>query len=154
MEQDLGLAEQKQKDVAGRLQIFLAESYALYLKTQNYHWNVTGKHFYGLHNMFEEQYTELAESIDEIAERVRALGEKAPGSFKRFNEMSELSEPISGSAEDMVADLTKSHEFIVRKAREFVDFAEENGDVGTADFLTARIEVHEKAAWMLKSTLE
>lgn len=150
---DLGIEEGKQQQVADTLKKFLAESYALYLKTQNYHWNVTGPNFAGLHALFEEQYTELAEAIDAIAERIRALGDTAPGSFKAFTELSEMTEPEATTADAMITDLVISNELIIRKAREFVHLAEESNDAGTADFLTARIEVHEKAAWMLRSSL-
>lgn len=132
----------------------LADSYSLYLKTQNYHWNVEGPDFHRLHLLFQEQYEELATAVDEIAERIRALGARAPGSFSEFSELSRIGEPVRGAnASAMVADLVKSQTQLVDDARGALATAEEAGDPVTVDLLTQRIAVHEKAVWMLGSML-
>lgn len=132
----------------------LADSYALYLKTQNYHWNVTGHNFHSLHNMFEGQYLDLAEAIDEIAERIRTLGDKCPGSFAEFDNSTNI---ITGNenagADDMVADLAADNNYIAVEFKKFMLIAQEQHDEATADLFIKRIEVHEKNAWMLTSSL-
>lgn len=152
---DIGLSEQQRQDIAKGLSRILADSYTLYLKTHNYHWNVTGPHFSSLHEMFEVHYTELAQAVDEIAERIRALGVKAPGSYREFGELTSIQEATGDlSAEQMVADLVKGHETVVRTAREVFPLADEASDEPTADLLTQRMQVHEKTAWMLRSLNE
>ncbi len=143
------------KKVADEISKFLADSYTLYVKLHNFHWNVTGKMFRNLHVAFEEQYTELAVALDEIAERIRALGHPAPGSFTEFQKISTVKDPKPGlSAMEMVAELVRDHETIVRNARESIKIAEEAGDDATVDLFTVRMQVHEKTAWLLRSALE
>lgn len=137
------------------LEKLLADSYTLYLKTHSYHWNVTGPMFTTLHNMFEEQYTELAAAVDEIAERIRALESFAPGSFSQFVERASVKEDTTvPAAKDMIANLVKDHEELARSAKAVIEGAEKDGDDATADLGVRRTEVHEKAAWMLRSHLE
>lgn len=132
----------------------LAESYVLLIKTHNYHWNVKGPQFVALHTLFEQQYNELFIAIDEIAERLRALGQAAPGTMAEFAALSQIKDGQATKANDMVADLQASHATLAQTARKGVKAAEDAEDVGTADLLTARSQVHEKAAWMLASILE
>ena len=150
-----GIAEQERKAISEELSKLLADSYTLYLKTHNFHWNVTGRMFQPLHGMFEEQYTELAPAIDEIAERIRALGYPAPGSYAAFTRLSSV-EDADGvpSAMDMVRRLVEGQEAVVRTARKVVEVAETGGDQATADLATERLHIHEKNAWMLRSLLE
>lgn len=141
-------------EVASVLSRFLANSYVLYVKTHGYHWNVRGPQFGSLHTLFEQHYTDLALAIDELAERIRALGENAPGSMAMFQELSELKEaegvPI---ADEMIRDLAADHVTLSRIAAEVVDAAEEVEDVVTADMATSRKLFHDKAAWMLRAYL-
>jgi starvation-inducible DNA-binding protein len=133
----------------------LAESYTLYLKTHNFHWNVTGPMFQPLHSVFEEQYSELAEAVDEIAERIRALNSPAPGSFKEFQNLSSIKEATGKfKALEMVKELLNGHEAISQTAGKVAAVAQESGDEGTADLMIQRTQVHDKAAWMLRSFLE
>jgi len=133
----------------------LADTYTLYLKTQNYHWNVTGARFHQLHKLFEEQYTEMAEAIDEIAERVRSLGFRPPGTFKEFLALTSIpEETVKLNADEMIKNLADGHEMISSKTREIVVMAHDFKDDVTADLLTSRIKTHEKTTWMLKSFLE
>ena len=133
----------------------LADTYTLYLKTQSYHWNVTGAKFHQLHKLFEEQYTEMAEAIDEIAERVRALGFRPPGTFKEFLALTSIpEETVKLTADEMIKNLADGHEMISSKTREIVLMANDFKDDVTADLLTSRIKTHEKTTWMLKSFLE
>jgi starvation-inducible DNA-binding protein len=152
---DIGIAEKQRKAIADGLSHLLADSYTLYLKTHNYHWNVTGPMFNTLHLMFEAQYNELALAVDLIAERIRALGYPAPGSYAAFARMSSVAEsetvPI---AKDMIADLVKGQEAVVRTARKVFPTAEKANDEATTDLLTQRMQLHEKTAWMLRSMLE
>lgn len=151
---DIGIPEKNRKEVAENLGRLLADSYTLYLKTHNYHWNVTGPMFQTLHNMFEEHYTELAPAVDEIAERIRALGAYAPGSYNAFSKLTSIKEEDSvPSARDMIANLVKGHEAVVKTARSIIPSAEEGGDEATIDLVTQRIQLHEKTAWMLRSLL-
>ena len=156
MKIDIGINEKQRKAIALGLSHFLADSYTLYLKTHNYHWNVTGPHFASLHVMFEGQYTELALAVDEIAERIRALGIKAPGSYKEFSKLTKINEADSKdiTAKEMVQDLVKGHEAVVKTAREVFSLAEDANDQPTVDLLTRRMDLHEKSAWMLRSFLE
>ncbi|MES2527467.1 MAG: Dps family protein [Bdellovibrionota bacterium] len=151
---NIGINEKDRKALCHGLSKFLADSYLLYLKTQNYHWNVTGKMFAQLHVLFEEEYKELAEAVDEIAERIRALGEYAPGTFAAFSKVSSIKEESSiPTAEEMIQNLVIGHETVVSTARELMSLTEECEDDVTADMLTQRMQVHEKAAWMLRSMI-
>ena len=152
MKIDIGIDEKDRKEIAAGLASLLADSYTLYLKTHNYHWNVTGPQFNTLHQMFETQYTELALAVDEIAERIRALGEPAPGSYKAFSKLTSIEEEEGEpKAEDMIRQLVKGQEAVVRTARAAFKAAEAANDEPTADLLTQRMQVHEKNAWMLRS---
>lgn len=152
---DIGIPENKRKVIAQGLSRLLADSYTLYLKTHNYHWNVTGPQFRTLHLMFEEQYTELAQAVDIVAERIRSLGEPAPGSYAQFAELSSVKEETGlPSADDMVKNLVIGHETVAKTARSVFPSAEEGHDEATLDLLTQRIQLHEKTAWMLRSLLE
>ena len=154
MELDIGISPEDRSRIAHGLSKLLADSYTLYLKTHNYHWNVTGPQFNTLHLMFEGQYTELAAAVDEIAERIRALGIKAPGSYREFSTLTAIDE-ASGKegAEDMIRQLAIGQETIVRTAREAFPAADAANDEPTADLLTQRMQIHEKNAWMLRSML-
>ena len=155
MQIDTGLSVGQREAIADHLSKLLADSYTLYLKTHNYHWNVTGPQFNTLHTMFEEQYSELALAVDEIAERIRALGIKAPGSYGQFSTLTSVDESTGGeSATEMVRELVKGQETIVRTAREAFPTASDANDEPTADLLTQRMQLHEKNAWMLRSMLE
>ncbi len=141
--------------IAEQLSILLADSYLLYLKTHNYHWNVTGRLFQTLHLMFETQYTELAGAVDTIAERIRALGVQAPGSYAQFSQLSSIKEETEvPKALNMVENLTLDNEQVAQTARSIFPVAEQGQDEATLDLLTQRIQVHEKTAWMLRSLLE
>ena len=142
---NIGMTDKQRETVAKGLSKLLADSYSLYLKTHNYHWNVTGPQFNSLHTMFETQYTELAAAVDEIAERIRALGHLAPGSYTEFAK--------TKSANEMIKDLVEGQEAVVRTCREIFPAADEAGDEPTADLLTTRMQLHEKNAWMLRSLL-
>ena len=146
---------ESRKSVAEPLTRLLATSYTTYLKTHNYHWNVTGPMFTTLHTMFEAQYTELALAVDEIAERIRSLGEYAPGSYTDFARLSEVKEETGRpSAREMILSLTADQETIAAVARRVIEAAEEVRDQASADLATRRLDVHEKNAWMLRSHLE
>lgn len=152
MKIDIGIDEGSRKEIAGGLSRLLADTYTLYLKTHNFHWNVTGPMFNTLHLMFEQQYTELATAVDEIAERIRALGEAAPGSYSQYAALSSIREETGvPSAEDMIRQLVADQEAVVRTARSVFPAAEAVSDEPTADLLTQRMQVHEKTAWMLRS---
>jgi starvation-inducible DNA-binding protein len=152
---DIGIPEAQRADIADGLSRLLADSYTLYLKTHNYHWNVTGPLFNTLHSMFEVQYTELAAAVDEIAERIRALGLPAPGSYSAFKELTSIEEEEGQpAAEEMIRQLVIGQETVARTAREIFPLADEANDEPTADLLTQRMQLHEKNAWMLRSMLE
>jgi len=152
---DIGIKEEDRKKIAEGLSKLLADSYTLYLATHNFHWNVTGPMFNTLHLMFEQQYTELATAVDGIAERIRALGYPAPGTYAEFVKLTRLEEPKPGlKAEDMIRYLIKGQEAVVRTARETLPVAEKADDQPTIDLLTQRMQIHEKNAWMLRSLLE
>ncbi len=154
MELNTGINKADRESIAAGLARLLADSYTLYLKTHNYHWNVTGPQFNTLHLMFEGQYTELAIAVDEIAERIRALGIKAPGSYREFAALTEIEEGNgSESAEEMIRQLAIGQETIVRTARAVFPSADSASDEPTADLLTQRMQIHEKNAWMLRSML-
>lgn len=151
---DIGIPADERARIAEGLSKLLADSYTLYLKTHNYHWNVTGPLFNTLHQMFETQYTELAVAVDEIAERIRALGYFAPGSYKAFAARTSIEEETEvPPAEEMIRQLVIGQEAVVRTAREVFPVAEDARDEPTADLLTQRMQVHEKNAWMLRSML-
>ncbi|MGD2043194.1 MAG: Dps family protein [Acidimicrobiia bacterium] len=153
MQLDTGLDPQEREKIAEGLSRLLADTYTLYLKTQGYHWNVEGQMFRSLHLMFEEEYMDLRDAADEIAERIRALGHPSPGSYSEFARLSSVKdEEGAPEAMEMVRRLVSGHEAVIRTAREVVHTAEDAGDVATADMATARIEVHEKTAWMLRAT--
>lgn len=155
MEVNIGISKKSRKQIADGLNRVLADTFTLYLKSHNYHWNVTGPMFRTLHTMFEEQYTELWQANDEIAERIRSLGFRAPGSYSEFAKLSSVQEALkSPSAEEMVADLVTGHETVARTARKAFPHADKGHDEATADLLTRRLDVHEKTAWMLRSLLE
>lgn len=154
MELNIGIAKDSRKQIADQLSKLLADSYVLYLKTHNFHWNVEGPMFTTLHNMFMEQYTELWNALDLIAERIRALGHYAPGSYKQFARMTSIEETEEvPRAQDMVRQLLQGHETIARTARESFSIAEKCDDEATMDLLTQRLQLHEKTAWMLRSLL-
>lgn len=152
---DIGISEQDRHEIAAGLSRVLADSYTLYLKTHNYHWNVTGPMFQTLHLMFEQHYNELALAVDGIAERIRALGTHAPGTYREFTELSSITEDDDRpNATEMIRRLVKAHEAVARTARSVFPAVERAGDEPTADLLTQRLQVHEKTAWMLRSLLE
>ncbi len=154
MELDIGINAEDRQKIADGLSQLLADSYTLYLKTHNYHWNVEGPLFNTLHLMFEQHYTELATAVDEIAERIRALGVKAPGSYTAYSQLTSVAEGTGNeSAEDMIRELVKGQETVVRTARKAFKAAEAANDEPSADLLTQRMQVHEKNAWMLRSML-
>lgn len=151
---NMGIDEGSRKQIADGLTKLLAENYTLYLKTQKFHWNVEGPLFASLHAMFETQYNDLSVAVDDTAERIRALGFKAPGSFTRYQELSSIKEETEWpNAEGMVAQLVSDHERVVATLRELCKVAEQFDDIVTADFATQRAQVHEKTAWMLRSVI-
>ena len=155
MQIDIGISEVDRVAIAEGLARLLADSYTLYLKTHNYHWNVTGPMFNTLHLMFEGQYNELALAVDLIAERIRALGFPAPGSYKAYAKLSSIEEAEGvPSAEEMISQLVKGHEAVARTARGVFPAVEKVSDQPTADLLTQRMQVHEKTAWMLRALLQ
>lgn len=155
MDIDIGIEADKRQEIADGLSRVLADSYTLYLKTHNFHWNVTGPMFQTLHLMFETQYNELALAVDLVAERIRALGLPAPGTYWKFSELSAIKEEEGiPKAEDMIRLLVEGHETVARTAREVFEAAEAANDQPTCDLLTQRMQVHEKTAWMLRSLLE
>lgn len=152
---NIGIQEKDRKNIAQGLSRLLADSYTLYLQTHNFHWNVKGPMFQTLHLMFEQQYSELAIAVDSIAERIRALGLPAPGTYGEFAELSSIKE-IRGvpTAEEMIAILIAGQEAVVRTARQIFPTVDEAQDEPSADLLTQRMQIHEKTAWMLRSLLE
>lgn len=152
---DTNLADTLRQDVAEGLGHVLADTYVLYLKTQNFHWNITGNMFYTLHILFEEQYKELGEATDFIAERIRALGFFAPGSFAEYQKLTSLQEEEGiPDAMEMIAQLLEGHQATISTIRSIMSIAEEGDDPATVDLLTVRTAAHEKAAWMLRSLLD
>ncbi len=152
---DIGIPKAQRKLLADGLSRLLADEYTLYLKTHNFHWNVTGPMFNTLHLMFEGQYTELATAVDVIAERIRALGEPAPGSYQAFGKLSSIAEANGvPNAKEMIRQLVVGQEAVVKTARSIVPVAESANDEPTLDLLTQRMQIHEKNAWMLRSLLE
>lgn len=155
MKIDIGIAEKERVAISEGLSHLLADTYTLYLKTHNFHWNVTGPHFQTLHLMFETHYTELAQAVDVIAERIRSLGSYAPGTYAQFVKLSSIKEESEvPKATDMIRLLVEAHEAVIRTARNLFPQAQESNDEATADLLTQRIQTHEKTAWMLRSLLE
>lgn len=152
---NIGIEEKDRKAIAHGLSRLLADTYTLYLKTHNFHWNVTGPMFQTLHLMFETQYNELALAVDLIAERIRALGLPAPATYMEFAELSSIKEERGHlSAEKMIQLLVEGQEAVVRTARSIFPVVDNVGDEPTADLLTQRMQIHEKTAWMLRSLLE
>jgi len=155
MQINTGIPADDRQAIAEGLSHLLADSYTLYLKTHNFHWNVTGPMFQTLHTMFEQEYTELAVAVDEVAERIRALGQPAPGSYSVFAKLSSIEEAKGvPAAKEMIAQLVDGHEAVAATARSVFPAAEAGRDEVTADLLTQRMQVHEKTAWMLRSLLD
>lgn len=155
MKIDIGIKEGDRLRSAQAIEKLLADTYSLYLKTHGYHWNVEGPHFQQLHSLFMEQYTEMWTAVDELAERIRALGEYAPGSYKRISSLSSIEEE-NGTPDwkQMVVTLASGHEQIAKSARDVLRIAEDIGDDATADVVAPRITLHEKTAWMLRATAQ
>ena len=152
---DIGIKEEDRKKIAEGLSRLLGDTYTLYLKTHNFHWNVTGPMFNTLHLMFEQQYNELALAVDLVAERIRALGFPAPGSYREFAKLTSIKESEGSlSAEEMIRQLVQGQEAVVRTARGIFPQVDKVNDEPSADLLTQRMQVHEKNAWMLRSLLE
>jgi starvation-inducible DNA-binding protein len=155
VEIDIGISETDRKAIADGLNHLLADTYTLYLTTHNFHWNVTGPMFQTLHLMFETQYNELWTATDLVAERIRALGFPAPGTYAEFAQLTSIKQPAGvPKANDMIRKLVEGHEAVARTARSLFPVADEAEDEATADLLTQRIQVHEKTAWMLRSLLD
>ena len=152
---DIGIEQGHREKIASHLSKVLADSYTLYLKTHNFHWNVTGPMFQTLHLMFEQHYNELALAVDALAERIRALGFPAPGTYKSFQSLSSIKEDDGvPKAQEMIRKLVEGHEAVARTARAAFGVADEANDQPTCDLLTQRMQIHEKTAWMLRSLLE
>jgi starvation-inducible DNA-binding protein len=156
MKVNIGLNDNARKTVADALSGVLADTYTLYLKTHNFHWNVTGPNFPQLHTMFETQYTELAAAVDELAERIRAVGHPAPGSYAQFGKLSQLKDAPATppTAKEMIRQLMADNEAIARRAREVQETVEEVGDTESGDLMVGRMRIHGKNAWMLRVQLE
>ena len=155
MKIDIGIDAKQREKIASGLSRLLADTYTLYLKTHNFHWNVTGPMFSTLHLMFETQYNELALAVDLIAERIRALGVQAPGSYREFGKLTVVQESDgTPNANEMIRQLVAGQEAVVRTARSVFPEADAAHDEPTADLLTQRMQIHEKNAWMLRSLLE
>jgi len=155
LEIDIGIDKKDRKAIADGLAHVLADTYTLYLKTHQYHWNVTGPMFQTLHLMFEEHYNELWMAVDLIAERIRTLGHVAPGTYKTFTKLSSIKEEEGvPKATQMVRNLVKGHEQVAKTARQVLPLAEKANDQPTLDLITQRLQVHEKTAWMLRSLLD
>lgn len=152
---NIGLSEKDRQKIADGLSRMLADTYTLYLKTHNFHWNVTGPMFQTLHLMFMTQYNESWLAVDSLAERIRALGFPAPGSYKQFAALTSIKDSdVVPNAKEMIRQLVEGQETVVRTAREVFPIAEKAGDQPTADLLTQRMTIHEQNAWMLRSLLE
>lgn len=151
---EIGISETARQSIVDGLSRVLADSYTLYLKTHNFHWNVTGPMFQTLHLMFETHYNELALAVDLIAERIRALGHFAPGSYREFGRLSSIPEAEGiPAATDMIRELVAGHQTVAKTARSVFPAAEAAADQATMDLLTQRLQIHEKTAWMLRSLL-
>ncbi|TAL56620.1 Dps family protein [Pandoraea sp.] len=152
---NIGISDKDRRKIVEGLNHLLADTYTLYLKTHNFHWNVTGPMFNTLHLMFEAQYTELALAVDLIAERIRALGFPAPGTYREFAALSSIAEAEGvPTADEMIAQLVAGQEAVVRTARSIFPIVDDAHDEPTADLLTQRMQVHEKTAWMLRALLQ
>lgn len=153
---NIGISEQDRAAIVQGLSKLLADTYTLYLTTHNFHWNVTGPMFNTLHTMFMQQYTELWNAVDPVAERIRSLGHAAPGSYAQFGKLASVPDvpATPPKALEMVRILVEGHETVARTARGIFPLVEKAGDEPTADLLTQRLTVHEQAAWMLRSLLE
>ncbi|MCD6023305.1 MAG: Ferritin Dps family protein [Fibrobacteria bacterium] len=152
---DIGISARDRAVLAENLSRVLADTYSLYLKTHSFHWNVTGPMFQTLHLMFEAQYNELALAVDLVAERIRALGHHAPGTYSEYAKLSSIPETAGApKANEMIELLLKGNEAVARTARKAFSVADKANDQPTADLLTQRMDVHEKAAWMLRSLLD
>jgi starvation-inducible DNA-binding protein len=155
MEIDIGIDKKDRKAIADGLSHLLADTYVLYLKTHNYHWNVTGPMFQTLHLMFQTQYNELWLAVDLVAERIRTLGHVAPGTYKSFSALASIKEEEGvPKATQMVRNLVKGHEQAAKTARGILPLVDKASDEPTADLLTQRLQLHEKTAWMLRSLLD
>jgi starvation-inducible DNA-binding protein len=155
MDINIGIAPEDRKVITDGLSRLLADSYTLYLKTHNFHWNVKGPMFQTLHLLFETQYTELALAVDLVAERIRALGHPAPGTYAEFSKLTSIAERLGvPTAREMIRDLVEGQEAVIRTARSLFPVVDKAHDEPTADLLTQRMQVHEKNAWMLRSLLE
>lgn len=151
---EIGISNKDRKAITDGLSALLADSYMLYIKTHNFHWNVEGPMFNTLHTMFMDQYTELWNALDTLAERIRALGEYAPGSYKQFAALTSIEESEKvPKAEKMISELIKGHEIVIQTARKLLPVCGEAHDDVTAGVLTDRLEIHEKTSWMLRSLL-
>ena len=150
---NIGISPNHRKEVVEALTSQLADTYLLQLKTKFYHWNVTGPNFFSLHTLFDKQYEELAEGVDELAERIRSLGFTAPGTFHEFTAAAKLKEDktLPANWEVMIENLTAAHEQIIKTTREKIELCQNNGDEGTADLFIKRLQEHEKTAWFLRS---
>lgn len=151
---NIGIKEEKKQEIALSLSKLLADTYTLYLKTHKYHWNITGPNFQSLHLMLEQHYGDLALAVDELAERIRVLGVKAPGSYTEFAKLSTVKDDpsLNSTAKEMIQTLLSDHEQVVNTAKTILPLLEDSNDEGTNSLLGARIEYHEKIAWMLKSS--
>lgn len=155
MKIDIGIDKKARREIVKGLSRLLADTYTLYLKTHNFHWNVTGPHFNDLHTMFMGQYTEMWNAVDLVAERIRALGEFAPGSYREFTQLSSIRESESVPKwQAMIDQLIEGHETLVRTCRQILPAAQKAGDEGSVTLITDRMGVHEKTAWMLRALQE
>jgi starvation-inducible DNA-binding protein len=149
------ISKEQKKEIAEGLSVLLADTYTLYLKTHNFHWNVTGPMFQTLHLMFEGHYNEMALAVDLVAERIRALENHAPGSYAEFGKLTSVKEAVGvPKAQDMIRQLLEGHETVIQAARRAFPAAERASDQATMDLLTQRLQLHEKTSWMLRSLLE
>jgi starvation-inducible DNA-binding protein len=154
MKIEIGIEKKAREEMGEWLQTFLASTYALYLKTQNFHWNVVGPQFFSLHQLFQKQYEEMAEAVDEIAERIRALGQVAEGGFEPFLKRSKIKGGKGDlPAEKMLRELIEGHESLAKMGRPWIAKAQGLKDEVSADLLIQRLTFHEKAAWILRSCL-
>jgi len=154
MELEIGMNQEARASISGALSQFLANTYTLYLKTQNFHWNISGPEFYSLHKLSEKQYEEMADAIDEIAERIRALGFFVEGTMSAFQDASSIEEDDKIHPKHIFLEgLVHAQEVVIREARSLAKLAEKHGDAATVDLMGRRLNVHEKAAWMLRSQI-
>jgi starvation-inducible DNA-binding protein len=154
MKIDIGLDEAQRQQIAGGLERVLADTYTLYLMTHNFHWNVTGPMFQTLHTLFQTQYNELWLAVDDVAERIRTLGEPAPGTYSKLAALTRIAEPQGvPEAMEMVRTLVRGHETVVKTIREVLPLAQSASDESSISLLTDRLLIHEKTAWMLRSLI-